>query len=109
MADETLAVSYPDELLEGFVSGLDGESLAESKDWQRLMRLLPEEKTFVAYLSLARILEEVSESGDLERELANFGDGEVTLEALRPIRSLGIATTPIDGGWGVRIAVLVAD
>lgn len=109
VSNDTLSVSFPDGPVEGFVRGLDGESLADSEDWQQLMALLPEEKTFVAYLSLARIIEEIREIEDAENELSDASDGEITFDDLLPIRSLGIATTPVDGGWAIRIAILVTD
>ena len=104
---DSLAVGYPDGPIEAFVHGFDGKSLAESADWKRMMALLPEEKSFVAYVSVARLLEEFRdiEDGGLE----DATDGEVTLEDLEAIRSLGISTTPIEGGWKFRIAVLVKD
>ena len=106
---DSLAVGYPDGPIEAFVHGFDGESLAESADWKRMMALLPEEKSFVAYVSVARLLEEVGDIEDFAEEFEDATDGEVTLEDLEAIRSLGIATTPIEGGWKLRVAVLVKD
>ena len=106
---DSLAVGYPDGPIEAFVHGLDGKSLAESADWKRMMALLPEDKSFVAYVSVARLLEEVRDAEGLAEELEDATNGEVTLEDLEAIRSLGIATTPIEGGWKLRIAVLVKD
>ncbi len=107
VTDGSLAVSYPAAPAAAFVEGLDGGSLAENADWQRLMELLPEQKTSVAYVSLARILEEVRAVDDAEAEFEDFTDGEVTLDDLEPVRSLGIATTNVEGGWAVRLAVLI--
>ena len=102
---DSLAVGYPDGPIETFVHGFDGKSLAESADWKRMMALLPEEKSFVAYVSVARLLEEIGDFAELE----DTTDGDVTLEDLEAIRSIGSATTPIEGGWKLRIAVLVRD
>jgi hypothetical protein len=109
VTDETLAISYPDAPAEAFVGGLDGDSLAQNEDWQDMMALLPEEKTFVAYVSLARLIEELRNVEDAEQEFEDATGGDVTFDDLEPIRSLGIATTNVEGGWGMRIAVLIND
>ena len=109
VTDDSLALSYPDTPASAFVSGFEGDSLAQNEDWQDMMALLPEEKTFVAYVSLARLIEELRNVEDAEEEFADATDGEVTFDDLEPIRSLGIATTNVDGGWGMRIAVLIND
>ena len=45
---------------QGFLDGVDG-SLADSADWKRTMELMPENKTSLFYVSLARVIEEVRE------------------------------------------------
>lgn len=106
---DSLAVGYPDTPVEEFAQGGDAGSLAESADWTRTMALLPEEKTFVAYVNLARILEEIQDIEDVSDEFADVMDGDVTLDDLRPIRSLALATSPVEGGWLMRAVVFVKD
>jgi hypothetical protein len=107
LRDSSLALSYPDTPAQSFVDGLQGESLAESADWKRTMELLPREQSSVLYVSLSRLLEELRDVEDLEDDLAEATDGEVTLDDLRPIRSLAMATSPIEGGVAARIVVFV--
>jgi hypothetical protein len=105
--DGTLSAGYPDEPVSDFVAGLDGPSLADSGDWQRMMELLPEQRTFVAYVSLARVVEELEDVEDPNEELDDLSNGEVTIDDLRPIRSVGLATSNVEGGWTLRVAVLI--
>jgi hypothetical protein len=105
--DDTLSAGYPDRQVSDFIEGFDGPSLADSADWKRVMELLPEEKTFVAYVSLARIVEELEDVEDVDEELDNLSNGEVTIDDLRPIRSVGLATSNFEGGWTMRVAVLI--
>jgi len=107
LQDGSMAFSYPDTPTENFLSGLRGKSLAESADWKRTMELLPTEQSSVLYVSLSRLLEELRDVEDLEDDLAEATDGEVTLDDLRPIRSLGMATSPIEGGVAARVVVFV--
>lgn len=107
VADGSFLVSYPDGPTVDFVEGVAGPSLAESDNWQQVMALLPQEKTFVGYLNLARVVEELESVEDVQQELDDLTTGEVTLEDLRPIRSIGLATSNVEGGWAVRIALLI--
>lgn len=107
VTDSTLAVGYPEDSAEMFVAGLHGGSLADSDDWLRTMTLLPEQKTSIIYVNTGRILEEVQAMEDVEDEFAEFTNNEVFLDDLRPIRSIAIATSTVEGGWLMRAVVLV--
>ena len=107
VTDGTLVIGYPEDSTETFVTGLEGGSLADSDDWVRTMTLLPEQKTSVVYVNTARILEEVQGTEDVEEEFADLTDGEVSLDDLKPIRSIAIATSAVEGGWLMRAVVLV--
>ena len=73
--DNTLAVGYPESSVDGFLDGID-ESLADSADWKRTMDLLPEEKTAVFYVSLARIIEEVRRIEGIDEQFETSTEGE---------------------------------
>jgi hypothetical protein len=107
VTDSTLAVGYPADFTETFVAGLESGSLADSDDWVRTMALLPEQKTSIIYVNTARILEEVQGMEDVEDDFADFTDNEVFLDDLKPIRSIAIATSAVEGGWLMRAVVLV--
>jgi hypothetical protein len=107
VTDGTLVIGYPEDSTETFVRGLEDGSLADSDDWVRTMALLPEQKTSVVYVNTARILEEVQGMEDVEEEFADLTDGEVSLDDLKPIRSVAIATSAVEGGWLMRAVVLV--
>jgi hypothetical protein len=107
--DQTLAVSYPDGPAEEFSRGLNEPPLAGSADWNEMMALLPEDKTFVAYVSIARLIDEIGEVEDIDADFQEATNGELTLEDLKPIRSLGIATANVPGGWTMRVAVFIND
>jgi hypothetical protein len=109
VTDDGLAVGYPDSPVELFAAGPGGPSLAESDDWQEMMALLPEQKTFVGYVSLSRLIKEIRRTEGTEQDFAEFTDGDVTFDDLEPIRSVGFATANVEGGLQFRIAVLVKD
>lgn len=105
---KSLAVGYPASTVEGLVGGVS-QSLADSSDWKRTMDLLPEDKTSIAYVSLSRLLEEIRKVEDVEEQFNEATEGKVTLGDLMSIRSLGMATTPVENGWGLRMVVFVQE
>ncbi len=106
VTNETLAVGYPESSVEGFLEG-GRKSLAETADWKRTMDLFPDDKTSVLYISLARIIEEVRRIEGVEEEFEASTEGKVTLGDLEPIRTLAMASTKRDSGYGLRIVLLV--
>jgi hypothetical protein len=86
----------------------EGGRLADNPDWQRTLDLLPDDKTFVGFLSIARILEEYgqSETGD---QFEDATDGKVTLDDLTVIRSLGMSGTSSENGFGVHFVLFMKD
>ncbi len=108
VTDESLAVGYPESAVNEFLDG-PSPSLADVSNWTRTMDLLPDDKTFVMYLSVARLLEEIRKIEDIEAQLLESTDGDVTVDDLMRIRSVGMATTTADGGTGFSIAVLVQE
>jgi hypothetical protein len=106
--NDSLALGFPESPVGDFLDGVS-KSLADSSDWKRTMDLLPGDKTFIAYLSLSRLLEEVREIDDAEEQFNEATEGEVTFDDLLRIRSLGLATTSLDNGTGLHMVVLVQD
>lgn len=103
----TLLIGYPDEHVAKFIADDTGDALADSGDWERTMRLLPVEKTSVVYVNVSRLLDEIGEIEDIEDEFEDATDGEVELHDLDPIRSIGVATSNIEGGYAFRAVVFV--
>ncbi len=108
VTDESFAVGYPESAVNEFLDG-PSPSLADDSNWTRTMDLLPDDKTFVMYLSVARLLEEIRKIEDIEEQLLESTDGDVTFDDLIRIRSVGMATSTADGGSGFTIAVLVQE
>ena len=106
VTDESFAVGYPESAVNEFLDG-PSPSLADVSSWTRTMDLLPDDKTLVMYLSVARLLEEIRKSEDIEERLLESTDGDVTFDDLMRISSVGMATTTTDGGTGLSIVVLV--
>ena len=106
--DNTLAVGYPESSVDGFLDGVD-ESLADSADWKRTMELLPEEKTAVFYVSLARIIEEVRRIEGIDEQFETSTEGELSLADLAPVRTLAWASTAEEEGYGIRMVFLVEE
>lgn len=103
-----LALGYPESSVTHFLDGAQS-SLADSPEWKRTMDLLPEDKTFIAYLSLSPLIEEIRRVDDIEEQFNEATEGEVTFDDLMRIRSLGIATTSFKNGSGFHMVVLVQD
>ena len=108
VTDESFAVGYPESAVNEFLDG-PSPSLADDSNWTRTMDLLPDDKTFVMYLSVARLLEEIRKFENIEEQLLESTDGDVTFDDLMRIRSVGMAATTADGGSGFTIAVLVQE
>jgi hypothetical protein len=82
-------------------------SLADTDDWQRTMDALPGDKTFVGYLSIARILEEIRNTEDAEDTFESSTNGELTLDDLEPIRALGMSGSASENGFGVHMVLFM--
>ncbi len=108
VSGDSLIAGYPDSVAEDAADGLN-ESLGETNDWKRTMGLLPTDTTSVGFVSVSRILEEVRKMDTAERSFEEATNGELTLEDLTPVRSVGYATTAIEGGYGARFVVLITD
>jgi len=106
--DENLVFGYPAASVNAFVDGVD-ESLADSDDWKRTMDLLPGDKTFVGYMSLSRLIDELRKMEQVEAEFERSTEGKVTFDDLSAIQSLGMAVTRFDEGYGFHVALLVKD
>lgn len=104
----SLAMGFPDPVVEAFLDGAQ-PSLADSPDWQATFDLLPGERTFIAYVSLARLIEELRELEGVEEDFEEVMDGELTFDDLAPIRSVGIVGTLLEDGWGQSMVVLVKE
>ena len=103
-----LAIGFPESGVEKFLEGAR-PSLADSADWQGTMDLLPDDKTSVVYVSISRLLEEVRRTEGAEDGLRDATDGDLTFDDLMRIRSVGMATTSLEGGQAFSIAVLVRE
>jgi hypothetical protein len=106
--DGRFVVGFPIDATQD-LSEYDGTSLAENADWKRTLELLPEDKTFVGYLSIARILEEIRAADGLEENFEESTDGEVKLSDLEPIRSIGMSGTSSEDGFGVHFVLFMKD
>ena len=65
IVDGDFVGGYPREAIEEAGNG-DESTLADNDDWRRSMELLPGEKTFMGFVSIARILEEARKLPDAE-------------------------------------------
>jgi hypothetical protein len=108
VSGDNLIAGYPATSVEDTLAG-QGESLSGTDDWQRTLGILPAETTSIGYISIARILEEVRELPDAEESFRQATDGEMKLEDLAPIRSLGFATTSRDNGFGFHVVLFMED
>ncbi len=105
---EALIAGYPDSSVEDAVAGFD-EPLSGTRDWQRTMDLLPSDTTSIGFVSASRILDEARKVENAERSFEEATDGELRLEDLRAIRSVGYSTTAMEDGFGARFVVLITD
>lgn len=105
---DTLAFGYPEDSVLGLIDGADG-SLSDTEDWQETAGLLPDRTTSFAFISLARILDEIEQVEGVREEFEESTEGKVTFDDLDPIRSIGMASVNIDGGWQFRVVVLISE
>jgi hypothetical protein len=105
---EEVILGYPEAAVEGLLDGQE-ESLADTADWKRTMEIQPGQRTSVAYISLARLIQEVRQIEGTEANFEQSTEGRVTLDDLAPIRALGFATTTMADGYSARVVVLIAD
>jgi hypothetical protein len=106
--DGAVIIGYPVSAVEDAVEG-QATSLADTEEWRRTVGLLPEDTTSIGFLSLARILDEASKVDDFEDGLDEATDGDVTVDQLRALRSVGYATTSRDNGFGVHFVLFVGE
>jgi hypothetical protein len=104
---DALIAGYPDTAVEDYRSGFD-RSLADTGDWKRTLELLPRDTTSIGFISLARIFEGLRGT-EAEDSFNDSTDGELTLDDLAAIRSLGFATTARDNGFGMHVVLLMED
>ena len=104
---DALIAGYPDTAVEDYRSGFD-RSLADTGDWKRTLELLPRDTTSIGFISLARIFEELRGT-EAEDSFNDSTDGELTLDDLAAIRSVGFATTARDNGFGMHVVLLMED
>ncbi len=103
---DEFAAGYPVSAVEDFLSG-DGESLADSDDWQDSMDLLPGKKGADLYLSLARIIEELRAVEGAEADFEESTEGDLTFDDLAAIRSFAVSSSLTDDGFSSRTVVLI--
>jgi hypothetical protein len=99
---------YPESVVDEAAAGFDN-SLADNGDWQRTLELLPPDKTFIGFVSIARILEEVGALPDAEADVLASTNGEIGLDDLEPIRSVGFSGTARDNGFGFHAVLFMED
>ena len=107
MDNGRVIAGFPADAVEELESG-DGPSLADNPDWQRTLELLPDDKTTVGFLSIARILEEYG-NDEAADEFEDATNGEVTLDDLKVIRSLGMSGTSSENGFGLHFVLFMKD
>ena len=105
---DAVIAGYPDSSVEDAVAGFD-EPLSRTDDWKRTMGLLPSGTTSIGFVSVSRILDEARKIENAERSFEEATDGELRLEDLTSIRSVGYATTALENGFGARFVVVITD
>lgn len=105
---DTLAFGYPEDTVFDLVDG-SGEKLSDTEDWQTTTAQLSDRTTSFAFVSLARLLEEIERVDGAREEIDEALDRELTFDDLEPIRSIGMASANIDGGWEFSVIVLIAE
>jgi hypothetical protein len=108
LVEGTLVIAYPDSEVAEFAAGAS-PSLADSASWQRLHALLPANQSYVMYLSLTRLMAEADAAADLDAQLREATDGEVSLADLAPIKALAAAGATDDRGSSVRVVLLIEE
>jgi hypothetical protein len=106
--DGDAILGYPESAVTQFLDP-SGESLAATSDWERTMDLLPDDRTALGYVSLARVIEEVRQIEGTEAGFERSTEGKLTFDDLAPIRTLAYATTAAEDGFSARVVVLITD
>ncbi len=107
--DGRFVIGLPINAVKDLNAPASSTSLADTDDWQSTMDALPGDKTFVSYLSIARILEEIQNTEDAEDTFESFTSGELTLADLEPIRALGMSGSASENGFGVHLVLFMRD
>jgi hypothetical protein len=106
--DSDVILGYPESAVTEFLDG-GQESLGGTGDWKRTMDLLPDDRTSLGYVSLARVIEEVRRIEGVEADFEQSTEGKLSFDDLAPIRTLAFATTTMEDGYAARIVVLITD
>jgi hypothetical protein len=104
--DKTLVAGYPDAAVQNFASPVAGKTLADTADWKHAMTALPSEKSYVAYLNLARLLQEADDAGALDTQAGPRGLN-FSPQDLRPIRSFAMSGSSLPDGQRLRMVLLM--
>ncbi|MEO8458373.1 MAG: DUF3352 domain-containing protein [Chloroflexota bacterium] len=105
--DTRLVLAFPDDKLNDITDA--SQSLAQTEEWKQTMSLLPDDKTWVGFLSIERIIDEVRKVDGAEKDFADSTDGKVTLADLDAIRSVGMAGTANEKGFGLHFVLFMKD
>jgi hypothetical protein len=71
--------------------------------------MLPADTTSVGFVSISRLLDEVRAIPDAAQSFEESADGELKLEDLTAIRSVGYASTTRENGFGLHFALFMED
>ena len=102
----TVIGGYPDSAAGDAVAGFN-DSLAATADWKATMGALPTDTTSIGFVSISRILEEIRAMPDSGTLFEEATDGEMTLDDLAAVRSVGFATTSRENGFGLHFVLLM--
>lgn len=105
---KTLVLGYPDTAVQQYAKGAAGKSLADDGDWQATMTALPDKKSAVVYLNIARLLDAGRSAAGLDSEIEQNTGGSLKYDDLRPIRALGISSSTANGGVTARLVLVIA-
>jgi len=106
--DNTLVAGYPDRAVEEFRTR-PNRTLADAPTWKRLQELLPDDYNYLGYVSLERLLEELETQMDVDAELRAISNGDIGIEALRPIKAIGMTGSTDSRGQSARIVLLIEE
>jgi hypothetical protein len=106
--DNTLVTGFPDRAVDEY-RAMPSRSLADAPTWKRLQGLLPDDYNYVGYISLERLLEELETQVDVDSELRSMSDGDIGIDALRPIKAIGMTGSTDSRGQSARIVLLIEE
>jgi hypothetical protein len=106
--DNTLVAGFPYRAVEEY-RARPTRTLADAPAWKRLQELLPDDYNYVGYISLERLLEELETQVDVDLELRAISDGDIGIEALRPIKAIGMTGSTDSRGQSARIVLLIEE